>query len=80
MTGEIALQLVGLAQAMEALGNLTPAVDAESVPAYAVEGLALAAVALAEQIVIKGLELHAAAAAVRGRCPRVGRDWPVRNC
>lgn len=66
MTGEVAIKLVGLAKAMEALGNLTPAVDAEALPLYAVEGLTLAVVALAEQIVIEGLELHKAAAAVRG--------------
>jgi hypothetical protein len=62
---ELSEQLAGLSRSVERLVIVASALDAESVPLYAVGGLALGMASLADQVLIRGLEVHAAVESAR---------------
>lgn len=64
MTDELARRLDALTDAVDSLVSVAVAMQGE-IPAYAVGGLALALASLGEQVTNRGLEVHAAASALR---------------
>lgn len=65
MSAELSEQLEGLSHSVERLVIVASALEAESVPLYAVGGLALGMASLADQVVCRGLEVHAAVESAR---------------
>lgn len=65
MSAELSEPLAGLSRSVERLVIVASALESESVPLYAVGGLALGMASLGDQVVVRGLEVHAAVESAR---------------
>jgi hypothetical protein len=60
VSADLSEQLEGLSRSVQRLVIVASALESESVPLYAVGGLALGMASLGDQVVVRGLEVHAA--------------------